>query len=73
MMDNMAREDSDLNFSASLDNNARTYYGATNVTLRETLGTVGRHSDTTPLMPFGSQTTGNNETKYDVDQETQTI
>ena len=68
MMDDMAR----ANFSASLDNSARPNYGAVKVTLHETLDTVRRHTDKTPLMPLGSQTTGNSETKYEVEHETQT-
>ena len=70
MMDDMAREESDLNFSASLDNNTRINYGAVKVTSRETFGTVGRHTDSTPLIPSGSQTTRSNETKYVMEQET---
>ena len=71
MIDGMACEESD-----HLDNNAHTKYGAANVTLRETLSTVETHSDSTPLisLPFGSQSTGSNETKYEVEeQETLTI
>ena len=51
MMDDMAREESDFNFSAGLDNNTCSNYGT--VTSRETLGTVGRHTESTPLMPSG--------------------
>ena len=66
----MACEESDLNFSAGLDNNTHSNYGT--VTSHETLGTVGRHTESTPLMPSGFQTTGNNNTKYEMEHETQT-
>ena len=70
MLGDMAHAECDVNFSASLDNNTRANYGAVNVTLHETLDTVQRPTDKTPLMPSGSQTTGNNETIYVVEQET---
>ena len=68
----MARADSDLSLSTGLDTNVRSNYGTVKVTLHETLDTVERHTDNTPLIPFGSKTTGNSETKYEVEQETQT-
>ena len=68
MMDDMAREESDL--STSLDNSTHANYGAVKVTSCETLGTVGTHTDSTPLIPSGSQTTRSNETKYVMEQET---
>ena len=71
----MAHAGSDLNFSASLDNNARTNYGAINLTQRETLGTVETHSDTTPLITISSATrtteNDNNRTKYEIEFEEQ--
>ena len=51
-------------------NNTCSNYGT--VTSRETLGTVGRHTESTPLMPSGFQTTGNNNTKYEMEHEIQT-
>ena len=71
MMRNVVSAESDL--SASLDNNPRTNYGAVKVTSRETLGTVGQHSDNTPLILSGSRTTGNNVAKYEEEQDIQTI
>ena len=67
MMRNMVSTESDPD--ASLDNNAQANYGAVKVTSRETLGTVGQHSDNTPLILSGSQTTGNNVAKYDAEQD----
>ena len=66
----MAHAGSDLNF-----NNAHTNYGATNLTRRETLGTVEAHSDSAPLISLssGTQTTKNDNTltKYEIEFEEQ--
>lgn len=65
MIDDMACEESDY-----LDNNAHTNYGAANITLHETLGTVETHYDRTLIsLPSVFQTTGNNESKYKVEEE----
>lgn len=69
-MGNLAHTDSESNLSIS---NVHTDYGATNVRRRETLGTIGTHTDTTPLntVSSGVKYTGSNQVLFEYEEEQQ--
>lgn len=69
-MGNLAHTESESNLSIS---NVHPDYGATNVRRRETLGTIGTHTNSTALHSVSSDVkyTGSNQVLFEYEEEEQ--